>query len=148
MNENWLNENLCSFDEKVRIEKGPQIIDLPCDDEHLCDEKTHPNYHIGARDAFGRIIRPRESTNPRVAMIVEKDKRLNVFGVVNKGEIMAVVDWRSKFVPHVWKIYQSQDFEEITGNGDVVTVTRFVQVDETEDKGEAVSKAKSLAGGV
>ncbi|WP_299077900.1 hypothetical protein [uncultured Paraglaciecola sp.] len=83
MKENWLNENLCSFDEKVRVELGPQLIELPCTEQTLSDEVTAPHYKEGSPDALGRTI--------------------------VKGEKMTCVDWRSKQAPKVWKIYQNVD---------------------------------------
>ena len=122
MAEVWLNENLCSFDEKVRVEKGPQIIELECNDANLDDTVTAPHYRIGARDAYGRVIRPGEAIDPA-------DSKL---GVVEKGEKMAVVDWRAKHVPHVWKIYR------LDGE-------RFQQIDAKTDRDEALAAARKIA---
>ncbi len=120
----WLNPDvLCSFgDDQVRIELGPQIIELDCTDENLRDEVTAPHYKIGGIDAYGRVIRPDEAE-----VLVQK----NPVGVVNKGEKMHCVDWRSKHVPHVWKVYQ-YDGE------------RFIQVGERADKAEAIAWAEEL----
>ncbi len=120
----WLNPGvLCSFgDDQVRIELGPQIIELDCTDANLSDEVTSPHYKIGGIDAYGRVIRPQEAE-----VLVQK----NPVGVVNKGEKMHCVDWRSKHVPHVWKVYQ-YDGE------------RFIQVGERADDAEAVTWAEEL----
>ena len=139
MKQNWLNENLCSFDEKVRIELGPQIIELECNDANLSNSVTHPQYHDGGIDAYGRVIRPAksENTGPRSLddMYDELEKPIAKRGLVNEGELMACVDWRAKHLPYVWKIYQWQD-------------TGFVQVDQHEDKEAAIAAAETLARGM
>ncbi len=124
----WLNPDvLCSFgDDQVRIELGPQIIELDCTDENLRDEVTAPHYKIGGIDAHGRVIRPDEAK-----VLVQK----NPIGIVNKGEKMHCVDWRCKHVPKIWKVYQ-YDGE------------RFIQVGERADKTEAVAWAEELLGGM
>ncbi len=124
----WLNPDvLCSFgDDQVRIELAPQIIELDCTDENLSDKVTSPHYKIGGIDAYGRVIRPGEAE-----VLVQR----NPVGVVNKGEKMHCVDWRSKHVPHVWKVYQ-YDGE------------RFIQVGERADKAEAIAWAEELLGGM
>lgn len=88
MKENWLNENLCSFDEKTRVELGPQMIELDCTGENLSDSVTLPHYKAGAVDALGKVIAP----SPK-----------------GDGNTMTVVDWRCKHLPKVWKVYQDQD---------------------------------------
>ena len=97
MRETWLQKDkLCSIDDdKIRLEFGPQLIELPCTDENLRNEVTSAHYRIGARDALGRMIRPEESGT-------EVDLAL---GKVSKGEKMVCVDWRARFKPFVWKIY-------------------------------------------
>ena len=129
----WLNpEVLCSFgDDQVRIELGPQIIELDCTDENLHDEVTAPHYKIGGIDAYGRVIRPDEAE-----VLVQK----NPVGVVNKGEKMHCVDWRAKHVPHVWKVYQLQE----TDDGP----NRFIQVGECADKAMAITSAEELFRGM
>lgn len=146
MEQNWLNEKLCSFDEKVRVELGPQIIELECNDENLADTVTHAIYRDGGIDAYGKVIRP-----DRAAKGMPGDaKRIadfsKTFGVVNEGEIMHCVDWRAKHVPHVWKIYQWQETEDLDKEGK--PVSRFVQVGENEDKAAALAEAAALAGGM
>lgn len=118
----WLNENLCEIDENVRVELGPQIIELDCTEANLQDTITHPQYKNGARDAHGKII--------------------------GSAEKMHCVDWRSKIVPKLWKIYQIQEVTEINSNGDEETVEKYIKVDELEDKDEAISAATALAGGL
>lgn len=82
----WLIEDkLCSFDEQVRVEIGPQIIKLPCTEANLSNEVTHANYQNGKPDAYGNIIDTKTMDE------------------------MNCVDWRSKHAPHVWKVYQMQD---------------------------------------
>lgn len=150
MAEQWLiPDKLCSFDEKVRVELGPQIIELDCTDTNLSNDVTAPHYRLGARDALGRIIRPDDIQDPaqkeQVAKIVADDKRKGAFGVVNAGEKMAVVDWRSKHVPPVWKVYENQETGEIDGDGNPVMC--FIKLAEFEDKDQALASAKSIAEG-
>jgi len=148
----WLNENLCTFDEKVRVELGPQIVELDCTDENLCDTKTHANYCIGKRDAYGRHIRPDDmpegDAKTAVMLEVQRDSNRGVYGVVGQGEKMACVDWRARKAPKLWKIYESQAVEEIDSKGDVVEVQKFVKVDEREGKEDAIAVATELAGGL
>lgn len=120
MKEKWLNENLCSFDEKTRIELGPQLIELECNDANLRDEVTSPHYRIGERDALGKIIM-REAVDS--------------YGSVQKGETMTCVDWRCKHLPKVWKIYKWDD-----------EVGKFVKVGEDESRDDALDFARTLAG--
>ena len=134
----WLNPDvLCSFgDDQVRIELGPQLIELDCTDENLRDEVTHPQYKIGGRDAYGRVIRLSEA---------EKPMDPTGYGVVEKGEKMHCVDWRSKHVPHLWKIYQLQDTDDVDPKtGD--PVQRFIKVDEVEGRDEALKRARTIRG--
>ena len=133
----WLNPNvLCSFgDDQVRIELGPQIIELDCTDENLSDEVTSPHYKIGGIDAYGRVIRPQEAE-----VLVQK----NPVGVVNKGEKMHCVDWRAKHVPFVWKVYQWQETADL--NPDDESIFRFIKVGERADKAEAIAWAEELLG--
>lgn len=83
MKENWLNENLCSFDEKTRIELGPQLVKLMANADNLRNTVTSPHYTFGRFDALGKII--------------------------IDGEMMTVVDWRQKHKLKIWKIYQFKD---------------------------------------
>lgn len=92
MAETWLFNNppegaCLSFDEVVRVELGPQVIGLTVNRENLSDLVTHPKYHIGARDAYGRIIGKE----------------------IPEGGTMYVVDWRAKWVPKLWKVYVWRD---------------------------------------
>jgi hypothetical protein len=142
MNENWINERLCSFDEKTRVELGPQVIQLKCTDENLQDTVTSPHYRVGQRDAFGKIIMPEKCVNPEEAMA-------DPYGYVSEGGEMSCVDWREKHVPMLWKIYKFEaelddDGEPLINNGEVVG--KFVKVGEDENKDEAVNFARTLAG--
>ncbi len=48
--EKWLNDCLCSLgNDTVRVELGPQIIELDCTEANLDDEVTAPHYRIGNR---------------------------------------------------------------------------------------------------
>jgi hypothetical protein len=153
MTEQWLiPDKLCSFDEKVRIEIGPQVIELDCTDENLCDEVTHRQYQVGRRDALGRLIRPDELiANPDIdtkvlEKAVAKDIRRGKPPVA-QGEKMACVDWRAKRVPHVWKIYQLQDTGEVNEKTDE-PLMRFIQVDQVAGRDMAISTARTLVGGM
>lgn len=123
MKEDWINGKLCNLGDETRIELGPQVIELECSDENLSNAITSPHYRIGGRDAYGRVIgfdalpdEVREATD--ISM-----------GVINKGEQMACVDWRSKHVPPVWKVYKIKD-------------ERFTKIAEFEDKDEALNYAR------
>lgn len=118
MKENWLNEKLCSFDEKVRIELGPQIIEMNCTEANLSDDVTAPHYKVGGIDALGKVI-----------------------SLVNTR--MSVVDWKCKHVPKLWKVYQSQ---EIGKDKEGKPVMRFIKVDEKESKDDALDFARTLVG--
>ena len=138
--ENWLNENLCSFDEKVRIERGPQIVELVCNDVNLSNAVTSPYYQDGARDATGKVIRP--SKLPE-----EVAKKIDApFGVVEEGEKMAVVDRRAKHAPFLWKVYQLQETGESDKDGN--PISRFIKVDEVEGKEDALARAKVIYQGM
>lgn len=137
---------LYSFDEKVRVEIGPQVIELTCCDENLSDEVTAPHYKIGGRDANGKLIRPDElPQDQNVKKIRARDKVLGIPEVA-KGEKMACVDWRSKHVPHIWKIYQLQETAEVDELGE--TVFRFVKVDDIPGKEDALAVAQELYEGM
>ncbi|MGD2065564.1 MAG: hypothetical protein PVI43_00155 [Candidatus Bathyarchaeota archaeon] len=168
--ENWLNENLCSFDEKVRVELGPQIIEMECNDDNLSDAVTESYYQTGGRDAYGRVIRKSvveqeldkhlsdKSLNPAqvaVARKLKQDLAKDTFGAVENGEMMAVVDRQAKLAPMLWKIYQNQDtgrvYEKDQRDGINKVgepIMRFVKVDEREDRDEALAIAKNLAEGM
>ena len=128
MKENWINENLCSFDEKVRIELGPQIIELDCTHANLSDYVTAPHYQAGKIDAYGKTIVPKD------------------------GGKMHCVDWREKHVPKVWKVYQWQDTGEVVKDDKVDGMSPgdpifcFVKVGEYLEKADALKQAKTLAG--
>lgn len=81
-----IKNKLYSFDEKVRAELGPQIIELDCTDKNLSNDVTHPNYQKGKIDAFGKII--------------------------GEHKKMSCVDWRSKHAPLLWKVYELKECED------------------------------------
>lgn len=152
MTEQWLIEDkLCSFDEKVRVELGPQVIELDCTDANLCDTVTHPHYRIGGRDAMGRIIRPDDHViadkkeNGVFRNAVAKDISLGRKPVA-AGEMMACVDWKAKSVPHVWKIYVSTPTGLFDEEGD--EIHRFEKLEEVEGKDKALAKAKKVYEGM
>jgi hypothetical protein len=144
-----MNEKAYSFDGKVWVEQGPQIVELDCTDENLSNDVTHANYGIGKRDAHGCFIRPDEMPQSYekdvVALTVLREKNLGVYGAVEKGQKMHCVDWHAKHAPHLWKIYQSQTFEELNSHGDIVKSERLVKVKEVEGKDEALAIGESIA---
>ncbi len=147
MAENWLKEGvLCSFDELVRIEKGPQVVELECNDANLSNDVSHANYQIGKRDALGKIIRPADvpaADKTAVDRAVASDARKGIYGVVNNGETMSVVDRKAFHAPFMWKIYQWQETAEVNDKtGD--PIEKFVKVDEVAGKDEALAQAQAL----
>lgn len=125
-------DKLYSFDEKVRVEIGPQIIELDCTEENLDNTVTHTNYQIGKIDALGKLITSAKVEEP--------------------GTKMNCVDWRGKLVPHMWKVYQLQEIKTVkdTTIDGVKTevegdpINRFIKVNEFEDKSEALTYAQDL----
>lgn len=156
MTPTWLiPDKLCTYDEKVRVELGPQIVELDCNDDNLSDAVTAPHYRIGGRDAYGRFIRPSEmpattSADKRIkaqvhASIANERKR-GVYGVILEGAKMSVVDWRGKHKPHVWKVYQMQETEDLDKEGK--PIRRFIQVGWDIDKANALAMAEQIARGM
>lgn len=165
--EKWLNKKLCTFhNDKVRIELGPQIIELPCTDENLSNSVTSTHYKMGGIDAMNRFIRPDEQIAKQsdkkkaAAMQAYVDYEVNQMGrgIIKKGEDMACVDWRAIHVPHVWKVYVLQQEKQpdekavlkIKLNGEPLPqketkpVERFIKVAEFEDRDEALIHARGL----
>lgn len=149
MKEKWLNETLCSFDEKVRIELGPQLVELKCTDDNLRDEVTSPHYRVGRVDALGKVIMPE-----RLDEVTRARTKRN--GEVAEGEMMTCVDWREKHKPKVWKIYQMKDTGEVytkdAREGEASShkagdpIMKFIKVGEDESKADALNFASTLAG--
>ena len=50
MNEDWLSQTLCEIEGVVRIERGPQLMEMTCDDDSLRDEVTAPRAAVQARN--------------------------------------------------------------------------------------------------
>lgn len=123
----WLvKDKLCSFaKDTVRIELGPQIIELNCNKKNLSNAVTAPHYQVGKIDAYGnRII---------------------------LGKKMCCVDWRAIHVPHLWKVYQMKETGELdkaTGkiavDKDGKPIQRFIKVNEYKYKDKAIAYAKGL----
>lgn len=151
MKENWLSETLCSFGEKIRVELGPQLIELKCTHGNLQDNVTSPHYRIGGSDALGRVIMPEKmnlkaDTQELLNMVEQKAD----FGAIHEGETMTCVDWRCKHKPKVWKIYRWQETGQFYRRdskdhkrGD--PIMSFAKIDEYEDKDKALSIGLSLA---
>lgn len=140
----WLSPVLCSLEEKVRVERGPQYVELDCTDENLDDSKTHPHYRIGGRDAHGNFIRPDEITDPsyRAQVKAEIINPHNPFKGIAKGEKMTVVDYRQKIVPHLWKIYVWEATTELNKKGE--PIWRWIQKHEVLGKDDALALAESV----
>ena len=126
MAETWLYENppegaLLSFDEVVRVELGPQVIEMQCSTKNLSRLVTHPKYRVGKPDAVGTII-----GGPDLP--------------VDAGKTMRVVDWRAYHVPKLWKVYRWQDVR--------VSPTQFqkswVKIDQFENFDDAVELARHM----
>lgn len=128
--ESWISDRLCSFGEKVRIEKSPQLVELLCTDANLSDRITSPHYRIGGRDALGRVICPERVKLYRDFADDPGPPDLTL-GKVSMGEKMVCLDWRAKFKPYVWRVYK--------WDGE-----RFVPAGENVDLNKARSIAHSL----
>jgi len=128
-----IKDKLYSFDEKVRVEIGPQIVELDCTETNLDNKVTHPNYQIGKIDAMGKLI------------TAEK--------VIEAGTKMNCVDWRAKLVPHMWKVYQMQlDKEQTVRNAITAGIKdpkkmkpsmRFIKINEFKLKDDAIAFAET-----
>lgn len=144
----WLIENkLASFDERVRVELGPQVIEFDCTDENLLDTVTASHYKLGKRDALGRLIRPDELiNNPKIdtrqlEAIVAIDKK-NGLKQLSKKDKMVCVDWDQKHKPFIWKIYQKQKIGELGKDGE--EIEKFIKVGEELDKDKALKIGRKL----
>lgn len=168
MEPTWLTPTLASFDERVRVERGPQIVEMPCTDANLDDQVTHAHYKKGRRDASGRLIRPAERMNEldRQMREADGDRRrqlqkeiralqaaMNIDRAIGRkpvetNEPMKCVDWRGKHKAYVWKVYHAEVFLEVDMNtGEERSVRRFILVDEVEGRDEALARAKALLKG-
>ena len=130
MAETWLyhdlpNGALLSLDEVVRVEIGPQVIELQCSPEHLSVIYTHAVYRVGKRDASGRMIVGDD------AQLVAKHP-----DGVKYGDRMRVVDWDAKFAPRLWKVYR---WELLKG-----ARLKWVKVGQFENFDDALSLARQL----
>lgn len=153
MAENWLNDKLCSLgDDQVRVEQGPQIVELDCTDENLSNEITAAHYQLGQIDALGRFIRPMDVIDNE--QDDDKKQALKAYfyseidkgrGTIGAGEKMACVDWRGKIAGHVWKVYQMKGTGKFDVNGK--EIKRFTKIDEFEKKDDAMTFAASLVAG-
>lgn len=118
----WINPNLCSmYDDQVRVELGPQIIELPATEQTIKGGQIMPYYKEGALDALGKVIK-----------------------ICPEGgsETIHVVDHRQKFVKKLWKVYDRQKTNELSANHDYIF--RYIKVAEYESKDQAIKHAKSL----
>ena len=142
MAETWLSKDkagngvlLSLAADSVRVEIGPQYVELPCTAANLADTVTHSSYRPGRRDALGRIILPENHGLDDVT--VAKLKR-DPMGFVSEGETMTVVDHKQVHKPRAWKVYHKQDVDG---------TERFVKVAEYEDFEQATTRARAIAGG-
>jgi len=150
--ETWLTETLCSLGEKVRVERGPQVVTLPCTDENLRDDVTHNHYKVGRRDAEGRLIRP----DDREVELADDAQELARFKAareqdfrtpIGKGEPMKVADWAGGHAVWVWKIYRVETVYALDADGAPVERQKFVKVDEVEGKDDALARAHEILKG-
>lgn len=111
-----IKDKLYSFDEKVRVELGPQIVNLVCTEKNIDNSVTHANYQEGKIDAFGNKI--------------------------TMGNKMDCVDWKGKLKPHLWKVYQLTKTTDVDKKGK--HIFRFLKVDEVKSKDNAITIAESL----
>jgi len=162
--EKKISENFVILDgDKVRIERGPQIVRHACSHENLKDDVTAAHYHLGTRDALGRLIDPeaalkklheRARLDPgrakefiAAAAVVERAwKRDTQIGVpsVKIGDEMHCADWDEVQTKWVWKIYQRQQVD-VTEAG--VPVLRYIQVGSAPTKDAAIKDAKKFVKG-
>lgn len=154
MSGKWINPTLCTFDELVRVERGPQVVELECCDENLSDHVTHKQYRVGARDALGRLIRPEEfqSADPEAVERVRMEARIDAelgFAPLKTGDTMSCVDWDGKHRPFLWKIYQLQEVERLNHKTrQMETHKVFIKVDEVEGKDDALARAAEIYKGM
>lgn len=150
--ETWMNDDLCSLaGDTVRIERGPQVIELDCTEANLSDEVTDRRYKLGKRDALGRLIDPdeaaRRETDPKAAAVLRGNAafdRLIGHKPLALGERMHCVDRAARHRPYVWKIYRMQEAGiDRAGN----PISRFVKIEEVEGKDAALAAARKLAKG-
>ncbi len=130
----WLNENLATFDEQVRIEKGPQIIELNCNKETLSNDVTSAHYKVGARDAEGKIILGCSIDDPEIDPALHARALNDPYGYISPGETMKVIDWKEKFIPSVWKVYLNKG-------------GLFQQVNSFSKKDDAIHAVQQMLGG-
>ena len=164
MDKKWLIEDkLLSLDgDRLRVEIGPQVVELACTDENLRDSVTSKHYKIGGRDATGRFIRPDEFRGNAKAK-QELDDAVALYRAqggaepLKKGETMRCVDHRARHVPHLWKVYELQETSEPEWeaygtskrrkrdkDGNVVNRKRFIKVGEVAGLVEAITLAETL----
>ena len=152
MNEDWLSQTLCEIEGVVRIERGPQVMEMTCDDDSLRDEVTAPRYKPGKRDADGRLIMPDEAAaearargDKAAAAKIMAAKRVDESigrAPIQRGEPMRIIDDRAKHVPFMWKVYALTHEQEVDKDGRIVPVERFRKIAEIEGKADALDQAR------
>lgn len=147
-----MTPELCVFGEdEVRIERGPQRVEVPCTDKNL--QRMRTKYRIGGRDGSGRLIRPeelkvaleaqrdaetdqgeRDKLTVRIANLRADMAREEVIGraFVEKDQPMQIVDWKQEHMPWVWYVYEKD------------RVGRFQLVTHVRDKNSAIEKAREI----
>lgn len=178
MAEEWLKNkqgvemNIFQVDGLVRMERGPQVMQMTCTDDNLDDSMTHPHYKVGGRDAMGRLIQPDrhlaslkekvaalKNVKASPARIEAAEAALEDFDVamrvdaeekvdgVAEGATMEIVDYRAKHRPFLWKIYTYQltqtRFDRKLKQD--VEDWRWIKVDEIEGKDDAMAAVRKLA---
>lgn len=135
----WLIEDklYSLFDDTVRVEIGPQVVELECNEHNLHNDVTKPHYKPGGRDARGHLIMPEAAgISSEVVNFETSEGR----PPVRYGETMHCVDYKGHFVAPLWKVYQLQD--TVDRNGHIVP--RFIKVSEFVEFDDAVDAAQAL----
>lgn len=165
--ETWLSDTLCSLgDDVVRVERGPQMLRLQCNAANLDDSVTAPHYRIGGRDASGKFIKPgdmpedtqaQREAKAMVHAAMAREAKAGVYGVVNDGDDMHVLDWKEKHTKHTWKVYELQEMDDLVFEkpgvpllddaGKPVKQKRFIKVNELATPEEAMAFARTLVEG-
>lgn len=83
--ETWLTDTLCQVGPSVRIEYGPQRVQMECTAETIADSVTPARYKVGAPDALGKTIA--------------------------LGERMTIIDSDARHKPFLWTVYELRTVE-------------------------------------
>lgn len=174
--ETWLSDTLCALGDEVRIERGPQVVEMDCVLSNLDDAVTPVRYKPGRRDAAGRLIQPQRALDDLRAQlarlpaagqadtpsaehaaltrrIAEIEALVNLDQTLGRpciadGDPMRIVDDKARHKAYVWKVYEMQSRAEIDHKtGAAKTVARFMPVAEVPSLEKALDRARKLAKG-